>query len=178
MIRNRTTRVERRRGSALFASLIVVMVVASLGAGLIQMHGAISRRQLQSIDTKRALYMAEAGLSEALLAITHGKSGNVGTADEPAAFGDGVFWTEAVEEGDDRVAVVSHGLCGSGRFSLSMVLQRNISEIAALGAFGQAGITVDKGAIVDGYDSTLGTYASQIDGSLATPSTGTSGRLS
>ena len=57
---------------------MVVMVIASLGAGLIQMHGAIKRRQMQRVDNKRALYIAEAGLSEAFIAVTHGKSGNVG----------------------------------------------------------------------------------------------------
>ena len=55
----------RRRGTALTAALVVVVTVASLGAYLIQMQAAMARRQAMSIDTRTALYTAEAGLAAA-----------------------------------------------------------------------------------------------------------------
>jgi len=160
------------RGSALAASLVVVMIIASLGAGLIQMHGAMARRQMQSVDNKRALYMAEAGLSEAFMAVTHGKSGKIGSPEIPAAFGNGLFWVEATEQPDNSVALVSHGLCETGRFSLAMVVRRQISPVASRGLFGADSITIGEGSIIDGYDSTAGSFVSQVDVSLPHASTG------
>jgi len=161
-----------RRGSVLAISLIVVMVIASLGAGLIQMHGAIARRQLQTIDNKRALYIAEAGLSEAFMAIAHGKSGAIGSEEEPALFGNGVFWVEAAEQPDQSVAIVSNGLCETGRFSLAMTVIRQVSPIASLGLFGADSVVIGEGAIIDGYDSEAGSYASQVDPDITPESTG------
>ena len=167
----------RKRGSALAISLIVVMVIASLGAGLIQMHGAIARRQMQSVDNKRALYIAEAGLSEAFMAVTHGKSGNIASEETPASFGNGIFWVEAAEQPDNTVALVSNGLCETGRFSLSMVVKRQVSPIASLGVFGAESVTIGEGTVIDGYDSSAGTYDSQVDGSLSPASTGQGAKL-
>lgn len=171
-IRTKPWEVTAERGSALAASLIVVMIIASLGAGLIQLHGAVARRQMQSIDNKRALYIAEAGLSEAFMAITHGKSGNLGTEEDPALFGNGVFWVEAVEQPDETVAIVSNGLCETGRFSLAMVVRRQISPVASLGAFGGQSVTVGTGAVIDGYDSRIGSYNSQVNHNLPQGTTG------
>ncbi len=177
--RHKPTTHQERRGSALVASLISVMVVASMGAGLMQLHGSISAKQELSIDTKRALYMAEAGLSEAFIAVTQGKSGKVGSPALPARFGDGVYWVEATELVGGRVQLESVGLCGSGRFALSMVLLRESNPIAALGAFGGNTMNLNVGAIVDGYDSEEGTFAEQIDTEIqGIETTGKGGRIS
>ncbi|MFT5049683.1 MAG: Tfp pilus assembly protein PilX [Chlamydiales bacterium] len=166
-----------QRGSVLAISLIVVMVIASLGAGLIQMHSAIARRQLQAIDNKRALYIAEAGLSEAFMAIAHGKSGAIGSEERPAIFGNGLFWVEVAEQPDQSIAIVSNGLCETGRFSLAMTVERQISPIASLGLFGAQAVTIGQGAIIDGYDSQVGTYDAQVDPDLAQASTGQGARI-
>ncbi len=168
------TRIPRaaRRGTALVASLIVVMVVATLGATLIQVSNAITRRQMTVIDTKRAFYVSEAGISEAFLAIHQGKSGNIAAPDEPAVFGDGVYWVEAETDPTGRITLRSTGLVGRGRFSLSVVVERQINPVATLGIFSDEDLVVGEDTIVDGYDSSLGAFESQLDTSYSFDTTG------
>jgi len=152
---------KKERGTALTSSLVVVLMVAGLGAAMIQMQTGVSLRQRQSADNKRALYIAEAGLAESFLAITQGKSGAIGTATDPAGFDKGVYWVEATELTNNQMMLKSTGLCGQGRFSASVVVQRLASSIATLGVFGNQSLILKKSTIVDGYDSTLGTFESQ-----------------
>lgn len=155
----------KRRGSVLLASLMVVVVVASLGVCMVRMHSAAARRQSLSIDRKRAFYVAEAGLSEAFLAVSQGKSGNIASAELPATFGDGFYWVEATDLGRGTVQLSSTGLCGTGRFSLSLVLRAQIDPVASRGVFARDLVVVESGSVIDGYDSRLGTYQEQAQAS-------------
>lgn len=152
----------RSRGSALIASLMVVTVVAGLGVCLIRLHSAATRRQVHQIDRKRAFYVAEAGLSEAFLAISQGKSGKVGSEDVPASFGDGVFWVDAEPTDDGNIELTSNGLCGVGRFSLSIVLRAQIDPLAARGVFSGTDLVIEPGVIIDGYESIDSSYEEQV----------------
>ncbi|MBI3819725.1 MAG: hypothetical protein HY286_13600 [Planctomycetes bacterium] len=160
------------RGSALIVSVVIVMLAAALGAAMLQMQVGMTLNSKGSTNKKRAFYIAEAGISEAFLALTEGKSGNIATASVPAIFGDGVYWVEAHEQPDNKVALFSNALCGSGRFSISMVVQKSQNTIASLGFFANTQMTVGAGAIFDGYDSTMGTYDTQAHQTAAGISTG------
>lgn len=142
-----------RRGSALVASLVFVTIIAGLGAALVQVHVSTTRQQQAGIDRIRALYVAEAGLAEAFVAVAQGKSGNVGSAAQPARFGDGVYWVEAEQQASGRVRLDAVGLRGSGRIALSQVLARRVNSVAALGLFADGSLTVGEGSVVDGADS-------------------------
>jgi len=155
--RSRTDAIRSRSGGALIAAVLVVTVVATLGACLLQMSSVTTRRQIQGIDNKRAFYLAESGLSEALYGLRIGRSGNIGTADLPAAFGEGLFWVEAEELDENSVRLTSIGLCGSGRFSLSLVVEKGTQAVAALGIFGDEDLIVEPGALIDSYDPRLTT---------------------
>ncbi len=89
---------------------MVTALVASLGAAMVHFSSAITARQIHAIDTKRAIYVAEAGLTESYLAIALGKTGNVGSPDVPALFGNSLYWVEAVDLPDDMVAITSTGM--------------------------------------------------------------------
>lgn len=167
----------RRTGGVLAASLILVTLIASLGAGLIRLQTIVTRRHVQSVDHKRALYVAEAGVAEAFAAISLGKTGNVGTAEKPAAFGNGVYWVEAEDIDAERVRLTSNGLCGIGRFSITVVVRRSVNPVGLHGSFGRRGIQVGNRSVIDGFDSRTGTYAQQIDTSLAQVSTGLGANL-
>ncbi len=167
-----------RRGNLLIISIVFVMIVASMGMVMLQMHTSQSRRQLQSTDNKRALYIAEAGLAEAFVAIAQGKSGNVGTALQPAQYADGVYWVEATPGLNDEIGLISIGLCGTGRFALSIVLKRQIDPIASLGFFANQDVTIGKGAVVDGYDSSKGLLVDQLDAALPGATTGSGAMVS
>lgn len=162
----------RERGSALVMSSVLVMFAAGMGAAILQMQSGMAARQRELADKKRALYIAEAGLSEGFFAIAQGKSGNIGSADEPAAFGDGVFWVEAHEQSPNVIAMVSNGLCGTGRFSAAMVVERQVNAVASLGFFGNSQLSIGASAVVDGYESALGSFESQATNSPVGLTTG------
>jgi hypothetical protein len=171
------TKSSRRRGGALVASLICVVLVSGLGAALIQMHIAASNQQQQFLDNKRAFYIAEAGLAEAFMAVAQGKTGNVGTSEEPADFADGLFWVEAEEGADNMVILECTGLVGRGRYCVAAIMQRDVNPVASLGVFGDSHMTVGTGTIIDGYDSRIGTFDTQVDEALRIGSTGHGARV-
>lgn len=171
--RARNREVVGRRGSALLIALLTVMAVASLSGFLFTIHVAGHREQVAGIDQKRAHYLAEAGLAEGAMAVIQGKSGDVGTAAKPAKFGDGVFWVKAENTGHDLINLKSVGLCGTGRVALETTIRRKLNPIASLAVFGDSGVTVAPGAVIDGFDSNLGPYT--LDPTYPFPTSGSSG---
>jgi hypothetical protein len=156
-----------QRGSALVMSLMAVSTVVVLAASFSQFASSVANRQAQAVSRKRAFYMAEAGLAEAFAGYACGRSGNVGSAALPALLGDGVFWVEATELEPGVVRFESTGMVGTGRAELSLVARRGESSVAALGVFSEGDITLGQGSVVDAYDSSKGSYASQADKSGA-----------
>lgn len=154
------------RGSAIVAALVLVTIVSTLSMIFIQQSLAKNKEQRMSVDSKRAFYMAEAGLSEAFNGLCIGKSGNVGSPDEPARFANGVFWATATEEGQGRVTLEATGLCGAGRATLSIVVERAPDTVGALGFFGNSSVTVKPGATIDSYNSHAGAYVPVVSGVL------------
>jgi len=164
-----------RRGSAMIAALLVVFAVATLSMIHVQLDLSKAREQRTAVDTKRAFYMAEAGLAEAFHGVVAGKSGNVGTPDEPARFANGIFFTTAEEEGLGRVTLTSTGMCGAGRATLSIVVERSSSAVGAMGFFGDESVSIEASALVDSYDSRNGAYSAGLLGIGA--NTGTQARV-
>lgn len=150
-----------RRGSALIASLFVVIAVSVMSVAYLQLSLSKNREGRSAVDAKRAFYMAEAGLSESFTAIRMGRSGNVGTAEEPALFANGVYWVIAEEQEDETCLLTSTGLSGSGRSCLTVVVDKTESSVQSLGVFGDDDVTIGQGALVDSYDSRLGPYGDQ-----------------
>jgi hypothetical protein len=161
-----------RRGTAILPALIVVVMVATLSMVYVQMSLSKNKEQRVSVDSKRAFYMAEAGLAEGFNGLCMGKSGNVASEDVPAEFGAGLFWTKATELGNGRVKLESTGLAGAGRATLAITCERSSDQVGSLGFFGGNRTSVEGGATIDSYDSRFGTYASQaLTAALALPGT-------
>jgi hypothetical protein len=168
-----------QRGGALLVSLILMTVIAGLGMGLVQVNHALTRRQTTAIDTKRALYVAEAGLSEAFHALAIGQGGNVGTPEEPAAFGKGLFWVEAEQAKDGSVMLSSVGLVGTGRYAIShVVTPSSSSSLAPAGVFGLDQVVIGAGAVLDGWNPADGAYQEPGALGLAGDVTGTNASVS
>src|SRR5262245_45344462 len=150
-ILGRRTETERRgrRGSALVLSLIAVATVVVLSASFSQFTSSVANRQAQAVQRKRAFYLAEAGLAEAFSGFSCGKSGNVGTKEEPALLGDGVFWVEVTDLGDDVFRLDSTGMIGSGSAKLSLVARRGTDDPSALGLFSSGAVTLAAGSLGD-----------------------------
>jgi hypothetical protein len=173
----RPPRSAAQRGNALVGSLAVVVIVGGLGAAMMQMQSSSAARHRETVDAKRALNVAEAGLAEAFYAVTMGKSGNVGAPDAPASCGKGLFWVEATEPAPGFVTLKSTGLCGVGRSSLAMTLQRQGGSVAVLGIFGAEELRVGASAVLDGFDSAAGTHESQAKATPVGLTTGEGARI-
>lgn len=147
-----------KRGMAIVVALLVVSVVATLSMIYLQLSLSKNKEQRESVDSKRAFYMAEAGLSEAFIGLCVGQSGEVGSKDHPACFANGLFFVTAKEETENRITLESTGLCGAGRATLSIVVERKADTIGGLGFFGDQSMLIEAGAVIDSYDSRTGAY--------------------
>lgn len=155
---------DARRGGVLVLALMAVMSVTVLAAGFLQLSSAVTRRQVASLDGKRAFYLAEAGLSESYAALSAGLTGNVGSPALPARLGDGVFWVEATPNPiDDTLRLESTALVGSGRASLAVVVEPREVTIGALGVFSVGQLDLGEETLVDGWNSMKGPYAGQVE---------------
>lgn len=157
-----------RRGGVLVLSLVAVFTVTVLAAGFSRFASSVASRQAQAVNKKRAFYLAEAGLAEAFAAFSCGRLGAVGSVASPALLGDGVFWVEATEIEPGIVRLLSTGMVGTGRAELALIAKRGEQDISSLGVFSAGDLSLPAGSLVDAYDSSLGSYASQLDKSGAT----------
>jgi hypothetical protein len=163
---------DRRRGSALVASLAAVLFIASLGAYLVETQSAFARRQCASIDRKRALYVAEAGLAESVLAVSQGRTGRLGDAETPVRFHAGIYWVESEALADGCVTLTSRARVGVGNFTVRLIVRPNVHQVGNAGFFGAEGVVIGDAVVMDGYDSQLGTYAAQSSWILGFPTPG------
>jgi hypothetical protein len=147
-----------RRGSALALSLVVVSAVALLSATMLQLSSSYWRREAAAVDQKRAFYIAEAGLAEAIHGILRGNSGLVGSPEAPARFGEGVFWTEAIADAWGIIHIASTALCGQARSKLTIAIEVTGAPAFGVGAFGAGNLIVGAGSYIDTFDSRQGRY--------------------
>jgi hypothetical protein len=150
---------DARRGGALALALIVAVTVAAASAGILLVSSHFARRQSNAVHDQRAFYLAEAGLSEAYNALTIGKTGQIGSLEQPAASGEGFVWVDATEVGDGTVRLESTGVVGLGRASLALVVERVEQP---LGIFADKDLIIDAPILVDGYDSETAPYLEQV----------------
>ena len=122
-----------RRGAVLVMSLIASSLVFGFCLMFLQLSLTLTKRRSHDVDMQQAFYLAEAGLVEAYCGLSIAKTGNVGTAAQPAGIGDGLFWVEATEAGDGVVELASTGMYGSGRVTLGLVLQRSGRRLTRAG---------------------------------------------
>lgn len=163
-----------RRGSALLASLFAVLIIAGLGVYIVEIQSSFARRQCSTIDRKRSLYVAEAGLAEAVLSVSQGRSGALGSEEVPVQFHDGIYWVESEGLTDGRLMLTSRARVGVGTFTVRQVVRPNVHPIGAAGFFGEEGVLIGDAVIIDGYHSGLGSYDEQVDAGFEFPTTGRS----
>jgi len=158
----RTISRDRSRGAALVLSLFAVTIVAGMTMAFLRLGIATSSEQLQLVDQERSMAVAEAGLAEGLYALIRGGSGNVGSAALPAAYGDGLFWVGATGFPNGRTRLTATGMVGKGRAAVSQVWGENDRRRFFGGVMSETDIFIKSNAIVDSFDSRLGSYADQL----------------
>ena len=161
---------ECERGSAIVTVTIVLAVALIALAAFLQIVGSSHDRQIQQRDDLRKMYVAEAGLNEAYLAVEVSPveervaAGTLGTEAEPRDLGNVDYWVEA-----EHLGMRVYALRGTSRDQLaSERLELVVREIPdgffRYAVFGDEGVTIETSAFVDSYDSTIGTYEDQYDG--------------
>lgn len=158
-----------RRGSALAVTLMMVTLLAMLGAGVVQLGAATLGKQTANLARTRALYIAEAGLSEAYLAVAQGRSGMIGSPEQPAAYGGGVYWVEATPSGENEVGLECHALYDSGRFSLGASVKRRVHPLGELGLSARGDIRIGSRATVRGVQSDSAPGGGTMDSKVERP---------
>jgi len=165
MIRNRES--NRRSGSALFTAVIVTVLLGTLSLLFMTVS---SRHQQEGVASGRKLnsfYAAEAGLNVAWVELQNGGDGVVGSVDAPDRLGGLEFWVEANDLGDGLVALVATGSDGHKESRVELVVEDSSGQISDFGVFGEQGVELASNSRIDSYDSSLGTYASQVSGDHA-----------
>ena len=138
--------------------------VLAMSIVTIQVSGAVEQGGARQED--RATLAAEAGLSQAYMNLQAGRSGVIGSANAPASLGGGEVFVDTQTYGGSNnkllVRVTSNATVGNSTASAELVLRDNVDTIFKYAAFGDTSMDLESQAKVDSYDSTLGTYASQV----------------
>jgi hypothetical protein len=166
-MRIRNVRGGSSAGTTLVMTLVCIGALSTMSVALLAVTLASSREQRATKDKIRAEYVAEAGLAAAVVARQSGGNGALGNVDAPVALGDSRYWVEVTEVNADLITLTSTGFDDRDGARLELTLRREIDSIWEWAAFGDDFTSLDSNARVDSYDSTLGTYASQFNGTFA-----------
>lgn len=138
--------------------------IAILCLALFSMVRASGKLQQGTQDQLNANYIAEAGLSVAMMELASGvtpANANQGTEDQWIAMGDGSYWVDAVQNADGSISLTSTGVENDAGSRIELVVQEVPTSNQVWAAFGDEFLTLDSNAQVDSYNSVLGSYASQ-----------------
>ena len=160
------------RGSVIVTVMIVLVVALIALAAFLQIVGSSHDRQIQQRDDLRTMYVAEAGLNEAYLAVEVAPveervaAGSLGSEAEPREFGNVDYWVDAEDLGMRVYALRGTSSDQPARERIELVVREIPDGFFRYAVFGDEGVTIDTSAFVDSYDSTLGTYNDQYDSNV------------
>ncbi len=145
-------------------ALLVVFTLMVVGMAFFQLGTSGQQRMHGAYDNERALHLAESGLSESLIALRAGATGNIGTANQPVYLAGGVFWAEATPTGSGTARVKVTALIGSGRRSVEAILDGSPGSppLFDMVLNSDKAMTLNQGVMIDSYNSSDGTYADQL----------------
>ncbi len=149
------------RGSTLVFVLLLIAGMATLSLALLTILGSSHSEGRSSREDLSALYACEAGLSAAVQDLARGGTGNLGSQQEPLAYGPNSYWVEATEIGDGRTSFIAVGRDDRSEMGVQLVVQKKGESFFRWAAFGDEMLHMDSNARTDSYDSQDGSYESQ-----------------
>ncbi len=152
---------DRRRGSALIVAMVMVTTLGMLSLAILSTVGSSFKLNRGVRTEAAARYVAEAGIAEAIYALSQGGNGSLGNAKQRLDYGNGTYWVETDDLGSSRLSIVSTGLDGLAAARIQVVLEISSGSIYSWGAFGDEGLSMSSNSMVDSYDSSAGTYEDQ-----------------
>ncbi len=159
------------RGAAILTVVVVLAVALVFLAGLMQVLGSSRSRQVQQRDDLTAMYVAEAGLGEAYLAVEQAPvdqrdaAADLGSEAAPRELGNVSYWVEGEHLGTRVYALRGTALDRLARERIELVVREIPDGFFRYAVFGHEGVMFETSSFVDSYDSSIGSYDSQYDGS-------------
>ena len=161
-----------RRGIVLVFALAVAIVLGGLAWALLVMNLGTERVRVQDKAYQRSFYAAEAGLSDAYVRVTSGVidprvdlPATVGSPDDPMRLGPLSYWVDIeAAAGSRSYNLRSTGFNDGAQERLEMVLAQRPNGFFQYACFGAEGVQLNSNAFIDSYDSSLGSYQSQVQG--------------
>lgn len=147
-------------------ALFVLIPLAALTFGLISIATSYTSEHRHRIEDEHALFLAEAGIEEALIALSSGGTGAVGTQADPVYFGAGLYWVEVEQPGNDLLLLRSSAMQESGRASVEQLVFVDYESNLDTTILSRNALELSSNVLVDSFDSNLGTYASQVSGGV------------
>lgn len=155
---------DRRRGSSLVVVSLMMVGLAVLSVSLFTVVNSGEKAQKSTREQSNAKYVAEAGLSVALMDLSRGadpQDVSVGSVNQPVAFGNSSYWVTATDLGGNLYEMTATGVENNVGSQLKVVLREVTDSQHVWAAFGDEGLTMDSNAKADSYNSSLGLYTDQ-----------------
>lgn len=143
-------------------ALLVTVALAGLTLAALQTGLAFNREQALRLESEQALFLAEAGLAESLHAMRLGGTGGVATQAVPAAYGNGVLWVESLDVGTDLRQITAAAMQAGGRACLQRLVFHYFPDVFTTAIFSNQSLVLQSNTFVDSFDSSAGSYASQL----------------
>lgn len=157
-----------RDGSVLLIALFVSLVLMASAAAIVTNSLYRQAAERSRIEMDRAVHVAEAGLDVAFYEVqsaTDLTNDSIGAASGPVAGGRYVATIVPAYAGPGTYTLTSVGTYGRRRQTVERIVTRPPNS--SPGFVGVDQITLTGGASIDSFDSSLGTYASQLSGGHA-----------
>lgn len=158
---------QTRRGSALVVAVVVSLFVAALALTTMSLTARHQKEGTISAAELNTFYAAEAGLNVAWVDLQGGGDGTLGSVETPETLGGLEWWVEATEVDADVTALLATATDGHRLSRVELIVRDASGEITDFGVFGEEGVVLRSNSLVDSYDSSLGSYASQVSGDHA-----------
>ena len=149
----------------LLLSLLVIFSLMVLSGGIFFLNSRQQAEVNSASADRRAFYLAEAGVAEAMTAMRQGSSGAIGVdQNDPATLSDGILWVQAQTNPATPgfTQLTSTAMVGSGRAALQVLIEDTTQAPLFPNVLNsREQLTVNADVVLDSYDSSAGTYASQ-----------------
>ena len=161
MIHDSKNGAKTRRGAALLIAMVALTTIAVIGAAFLRLGINTKSEANSALDQDRAFYLCEAAIAESSLALAKGKSGAIAAQATPAQFGSGLFWVNTADLGNGDYQLDATAMCDSGRSSIRAVVHQVTPTQFQAALISDQTMNISSNALVDSYDPSKGTYASQ-----------------
>jgi len=149
------------QGSTLVMCMLVVSAIAVMSLSLVTTTMQSNEERKQAHENLNAIYVAEAGVQMAAMELASGRTGNLGSENNPVTYGTGSLQVDVQALAGGLFQVTSQGIENGSSTTVQVLMSSSADSAYRWAAFGDESMTLDSNALVDSYDSSLGAYTDQ-----------------